>query len=187
MKRYQFLLLDAGPIIKIFELGIWEAFIENCDVTICRIVADEAKWASQEFEDIRIDLDSYEKQDLIDIEDVSLSIVKSFYDILSPQYRDSIHDGEKETLAFLFDSSADWRICSADRAVFCTLGLLGKAEQGISLEEVLKTLGIGPGSIWENITPRDKDWKYTKKFREKWTHKGQMDFIQDRGLQQPFQ
>ena len=54
MKKIQFLLLDAGPIIKLFELGVWDAFIKNCDVTVCRIVANEAKYASQEYEDIRM-------------------------------------------------------------------------------------------------------------------------------------
>jgi hypothetical protein len=57
MKKFRFLLLDAGPIIKLFELGIWDRFIGKCEVTISRIVADEAKWASQEFEDIRIDME----------------------------------------------------------------------------------------------------------------------------------
>ena len=48
MKKYQFLLLDAGPIIKLFELGIWGVFIKRCDVTVSQTVADQAKWASQE-------------------------------------------------------------------------------------------------------------------------------------------
>ena len=46
MKKFQFLLLDAGPIIKLFELGIWDDFIKRCDVTISQTVANEAKYAS---------------------------------------------------------------------------------------------------------------------------------------------
>jgi len=168
MKRFQFLLLDAGPIIKLFELGVWDAFIKNCDVTVCRIVANEAKWASQEFEDIRIDLDSYEKQDLINIEDVDLSLVKNFYDRLNRRYKDSVHDGEKETLAFLFHASEDWIVCSSDGAVFRVLGLLGRAEKGISLEEILIQIGLS----------RELKKQYTKKFREKYTNIGQIDSIQ---------
>jgi hypothetical protein len=59
MEKLQFLLLDAGPIIKLFSLGIWDSFIKNCDVTVSQIVADQAKYASQEFEDICIDLEPY--------------------------------------------------------------------------------------------------------------------------------
>ena len=39
MKKSPFLLLDAGPIIKLFELGIWEVFIGRCDVTFSKTVA----------------------------------------------------------------------------------------------------------------------------------------------------
>ena len=54
MKKFQFLLLDAGPIIGLFELGLWDSFLAKCDVTISRIVADEAKYASRELEDVQI-------------------------------------------------------------------------------------------------------------------------------------
>lgn len=32
MKKFQFLLLDAGPIKKLFELGLWDKFIESCEL-----------------------------------------------------------------------------------------------------------------------------------------------------------
>ena len=80
MKKFQFLLLDAGPIIKLFELGIWEVFIDRCDVTVSQTVADQAKWASQEAQDIRIDLEPYKHQELIKIIDIDASLAKSFLD-----------------------------------------------------------------------------------------------------------
>jgi hypothetical protein len=171
MKKFQFLLLDAGPIIKLFELGIWDTFIKKCDITISKIVADEAKWASQEFQDISIDLEHYKEQ--IKIIDVEFSVVKTFYDKFKLLYQADIHDGEKETLAFLCDSSEKWLVCSADRVVFKVLGLLGKANQGISLEEILQKVGLSRQNL---------ERKYTKKFREKHTRLGQVDSIQDKGL-----
>ena len=172
MKKFQFLLLDAGPIIKLFELGIWDKFIEKCDVTISRIVADEAKWVSTEVEDICIDIEAYERQHLVKIIDVDLSVAKTFYDKFDVQYKDIIHPGEKETLAFLCNSPENWLVCSADKAVFRVLGLLGKSDKGISLEEVLKQIGLS----------QELEWQYTKQFCEKWTHAGKKDSIQDRGL-----
>ena len=172
MKKFPFLLLDAGPIIKLFELSIWESFIKKCDVTICRIVANEAKWASGESEDVRIDLEQYENQSLINIIDVDMSLVKSFYNRFNLQYKESIHDGEKETLALLCNSTEDWQICSSDGAVFRTLGLLGKAQQGISLEEVLNKIGLSA----------NLEWLYTKRRREKYTRMGQTDAIQETGF-----
>jgi hypothetical protein len=178
MKRFPFLLLDAGPIIKLFSLDIWDEFIKSCDVSISRIIAEDQALYTEDGTK-QINLKPYEDQDLLRIIDVELSIAKAFYDKFNLQYKDDIHDGEKETLAFLCDSFENWLVCSADRAVFRVLGLLGKAEQGISLEEILKAIGLGSNLNWENLTPTDKDWKYTKKFREKWTHKGQEDFIHD--------
>lgn len=178
MKRFPFLLLDAGPIIKLFELGIWDDFITKCDVAVSRTVADEARYASREFEDISIDLGRYEEQRLINVFDVELSKVKAFHEQFDPLYKVDIHPGEKETLAFSCNSSEDWRVCSADHVVFRVLGRLNKGAQGISLEEILTRVGLGSHLNWRMITPRDVDWKYTKKFRERWTHRGQVDFIQ---------
>ena len=173
MKKFQFLLLDAGPIIKLFELGIWDAFIERCDVTISQTVANEAKYATQGYGDICIDLERYKEQELVTIIDLEASKVKAFYDKFNLQYKTIIHSGEKETLAFLFDSSEGWKLCSAEQAVFRVLGLLGKGDQGISLEEILEQIGRSQSKL---------EKKYTKKFREKWTHKGKVDFVQGQGL-----
>lgn len=84
-----------------------------------------------------------------------------------------IHAGEKETLAFLCDSSEKWLLCSGDKAVYQVLGLLGKGEQSISLEEILAKIGLTKSNLGS---------QYTEDFRETWTHKGQIDSIQNRGL-----
>jgi hypothetical protein len=182
MKRFQFLLLDAGPIIKLFQLGIWDRFIERCEVTITSAVAAEAKWASQGYADIRIDFETY--RDRVNIVEQEAAIANTFYIKLPTAYKDDVdvQDGEVQTLAFLCGSSGDWFLCSADHAVFRILGLLGKGEQGISLEEALKQIGLQPNICWEKITYRDEDWKYTRKFREQWTRKGQTDCIQGEEL-----
>jgi len=172
MKKFQFLLLDAGPIIKLFELGLWDDFIGKCNVTICSTVAREAKWASREFEDTCIDLDGYHHNGRIQIIDVELPVVRAFSDKFGLSYKAMLHDGEAETLAFLCNSSEKWLVCTADAAVFKTLGVLGRSLQGISLQEALAQLGLG----------RDLEWKYTERFRQKYASLGQMDSIQGRGL-----
>jgi hypothetical protein len=148
MKKFQFLLLDAGPIIKLFELGVWDEFVKRCDVTVCRTVAEEAQWASQEFEDVCIDLEAEQKERHINIIDVELSVVQAFYDRFSASYQAIIHNGEKETLAFLDSNSKEWLVCAADKAVFKVLGSLGRTQQGISLEEVLEGIGLAQNLDW---------------------------------------
>jgi len=107
MKKFPFLLLDTGPIIKLFELGVWDEFITKCDVNVSRTVAEEAKYAGQEFEDICIDLKLYEEQNLVKIVDVELSKIRAFHQMFDLQYKVIIHSGEEETLAFLYNSSED--------------------------------------------------------------------------------
>lgn len=172
MKKFRFLLLDAGPIIKLFELGIWNAFIAKCDVTVCRTVAEEAKWASRDIKDIRIDLEGDECDGRIHVVDVGLTIAKAFYDRFDLSYQAVLHDGEKETLAFLCNSEEEWLVCAADKAVFKTLGTIGKSERGISLEKVLSKVGLG----------RQLGWPYNEEFRMRYTRLGQADSIQDQGL-----
>lgn len=173
MKKLQFLLLDAGPVIKLFELGIWEQFINACDVTITRTVAEEeVVFASKGYDKEYIDLRIYEIQGQIRIVDVESSTVTTFYNKFDQLYKAIIDPGENETLAFMHTSSDDWLICAADHVVFRVLALLGKSEQGISLEEVLNSIGLS----------QQLEWQYTKKFREKYTRMGQTDSIQGIGL-----
>jgi len=171
MKKFQFLLLDAGPIIKLFELGIWDEFIKRCNVSISQTVANEARWASQELEDIRIDIETYKNK--INIFDIEPSLAKSFLDKFNESYKAEIHAGEKETLAFLCDSPEQYLLCSGDKAVYKVLGLLGRGEQSISLEEILSQIGLSQSKL---------SGQYTKNFREIWIHKGRTDSIQNKGL-----
>jgi hypothetical protein len=172
MKKFPFLLLDAGPIIKLFELGIWDVFIKRCDVTVARTVAQEAIYTSLEYEDIPINLDSYEQNKLINIIDVELTKIKDFNEIFDIQYKCIIDPGEKESLAYLYyDCPPDFMICSADHAVFRVLGLLCRSSQGISLEEVLNKIGL----------QQHLENHYTKYFREKHTKAGETDSLQNRG------
>jgi len=174
MKRFQFLLLDAGPIIKLFELGIWDKFIEKCDVTISRTIAEEeVVFASKEDEKEWIDLSPYEN--LIKIVDVSPSKIAAFHSRFATQLsRIEIHPGELEILAFFCESSEPWQVCTSDGPVFQFLGMMGKSEQGISLEELLQKIGLSKQKL--------ERW-YTREFREQHTRKGRTDSIQGRGLQ----
>jgi len=145
MKKFQFLLLDAGPIIKLFELGIWDEFIKKYDVTISRIVAEEeVVFAAGEEGKKYIDfgLKPWEEEGFIKIIEVEPSKVKDFYQKSNLRGKYTIDPGEEETLAFLHIQSEDWKVCSADGAVYSALGFLGKGEQGISLEEILWDIGL---------------------------------------------
>lgn len=167
-KKYQFLLLDAGPIIKLFELGIWDEFIKRCDVTISRTVSEQPVFygTGDSKEYIDFGLKSYEDKGLIKIIDLQSTVVRDFMKSLGQRY--ILHPGDDETLAFLVNSAEPWKVCTADHAIFNVLGFLGKANQGISLEELLSKVGLA----------RSLEWRFTKRFREKYTRLGQIDAVQ---------
>jgi glutathione peroxidase-family protein len=170
MKKLQFLLLDAGPIIKLFELGIWETFIEKYEVAITRTVVEQCIYTRQSegLEYIDFPFEQAAEKELIKIVDVPPSEVKFFDDKfkITPKYL--IHPGEDETLAYFLKATDDYAVCAADKVVFIVLGLIGKGEQGISLEELLNAIGLG----------RNLEWRFTKKFREKYTLEGKIDAAQ---------
>jgi hypothetical protein len=171
MKKFQFLLLDAGPIFKLLELGIWEKFIEQCDVTIARVVVDQLIKEINTSDYILYPFEQAAMDGLIKIVDINPSEAKQVIDKLN-HLNYEIHSGEKETIAFFLKSSEDFQICAADGAVFRFLGYIGKGEKGISLEEVLNITGLG----------RQLEWSFTKKFRDKYTKIGQADQFQSKGL-----
>ena len=77
-------------------------------------------------------------------------------------------DGEAESLAFLFNSREEWLLTSSDEIVFKTLGVEGRSEQGISLEEILQKIGLSRSMLKA---------QFTKQFRLNVTKKGQIDQI----------
>ncbi len=171
MKKFQFLLLDAGPVLELLKLELWNKFTANCNVHMTPAIIDEVIKLSFDYTDQKVNLTSPTQLN-VTIHDVELPVIKSFWELFDSSYQGSIHK-EKETLAFLWNKQEQWFLCSADGAVFRVLGLLGKAERGISLEEVLQAIGLQQKNL---------EWRFTKRFRQKFTQIGQTDLIQDKGL-----
>jgi hypothetical protein len=171
MKRFRCLLLDAGPILKLFELGIWERFITLCDVTVTPTVRDEVQFFGEGLDKQYIDLFRYVETKQIALEEASIENIQSFHQTIR-KLNAEIHDGEKETLAILGRSAPEWKTCSSDAVVYRVLGYLGRGEQGISLDEILRQVGLG----------RDLEWRFTERFRIRYTQLGQVEGIQHDGI-----
>ncbi len=75
-------------------------------------------------------------------------------------------------MAFLVHQNDDYRISSGDAIVHKVLGNLNLGDQGISLEEILGTCGLGR---------KIDGFQYTKAFREQLTRLGATDMVQGRG------
>ena len=86
---------------------------------------------------------------------------------------DQLDPGETESLAYLVQSTEPFLISSGDAIVFRVLGLIGRGDQGIALEEILRKIGLQQGKL---------TWACQKAFRDKYTKEGEADSIRGRGL-----
>jgi len=170
-KKYRLLLLDAGVVIELFRLGLWDKVIELCDVHLSRVVAEkEVRYYRGHAADKQIDLSAYTNK--ISVVDVDSAACGSFLAKFDPTYLERLDPGELESLVCLTSSQDQYLLCSGDKIVYRVLGRLGRAEQGISLEEILAGIGLG----------RPLRHEYEKAFREEWTRKGQQEGIMGFGL-----
>jgi hypothetical protein len=174
MPKLKLLILDAGVVIKLHELGLWNVVVEKCDVYLSKIVAerevkfhhaDDEEWGED------IDLRALIETKKITIFEVTAADVSEFRKSFEDSYFVDLDDGEAESLSFLFKQQQDFLISSGDAIAYKVLGNTGRTDYGISLEEILKRIGF----------TKDLSWQYTQAFREKYSRDGSLDMIQGRG------
>jgi len=71
----------------------------------------------------------------------------------------------------LLERDADARICSADKIVWRVLGNTNHADRGVSLDEILRQVGL------TKALPE----RFSKAFREKWCRVGSVERFMGRG------
>lgn len=171
--KFRLLLLDANIVIYLHERGLWDRFIQRCSVTLTSTVVQESKfWEDEQGVQYPIDLTADIDSQKIQTVDVDLKVIQDFSKKYGPVYLDRLDPGEADSLAFLMTSREEWIISSADEIVFKVLGLEGRTEQGLSLEEILDKIGLTQSNLKR---------QYRKAFRESAIRKGQYDGITDFG------
>ena len=172
-KKFSLLLLDANVVIHLFKLGIWQRLIELCDVHLAGTVVAEAQfYEDNEGERHYIDLSGDIDSGAISTFDILPSQLQAFRALFDPGYFERLDPGETESLVYLLNQPKDALLCSADKIVYRVLGNLHLGEAGISLEEVLKQIGLG------RALPRE----FTREYRLEWTLRGSSERIQGIGL-----
>ncbi|MHB8899520.1 MAG: hypothetical protein ACYC6Y_12290 [Thermoguttaceae bacterium] len=176
MKKFNLLLLDANVVIEISRHGLWEEMVARCNIHLAQTVLDE----SQFYEDDRgdkhyIDLSSFVAAKALTLFDLAASQLDGLRAQFDAVYFEKLDPGETESLAYLLEQSDECRICSGDKIVYRVLGSLNRADQGVSLEEVLGRIGLG----------RKLAREFTKVYREEWTKKGFQERLTGIGLRPP--
>ena len=168
-------LLDANIIIEAHALGIWQGLIKKVDISVPSTIArKEAKFFFSKKENrIVIDLSSDVKQGLITELSASAEEIKRMLSKFTQDFVDSIDAGEAEAIALLLSNRAkDHVFCTGDRMTIQALSMLDMKDRGISMERLLRSIGI-TGKLKRH---------YTEEFFKDALEKGSMSMIQGQGL-----
>jgi hypothetical protein len=172
-KKFKLLLLDANIVIELFRSSLWDHVIERCDVHLSRIVLDEAQfYETDDGQRNDIELEPYIATKKITVFEMTPSDLSQFRGRFDLTYFEKLDPGETESLAYLLSHAGECTLCSADGIVYRLLGNLNLSDRGISLEELLKQIGLGRSLLSQ----------FSQDFRKYWTAKGAQESIRDLGL-----
>ena len=169
-------LLDAGPVIGLHELGVWEALTERAEVIVPAIVADKEAhfWDDGEGVGRVIDLRADAAAGRLRIAAVDATEVAEMLSRFDPIMRERIDAGEAEAITLLCQATDDPpEFCTADRAAVRAACLLGHSSRIVSLEGVLRRVGLDPPVLAA---------KYTDKRVREWVTEGQQMRLRGEGL-----
>jgi len=173
MSKLNLLILDATEVIHLHEFGIWEKLIAVCRVHLPRMVVTESDFYEVAGERRYIELKDDIEAQRVNVFDVGLAAIKAFLEQFDGLYIGGLDPGESEALAYLCASQEPFLISSGDAIVYRVLGRLNRGEQGISLEEVLKKVGLQRNSL---------PYSCSKAFRDRYTKEGAADAMQGVGM-----
>lgn len=173
MKKFRLLLLDANIVIEISRHGLWDQIIARCEIHLARTVVDEAHFYFDANDDQQpIDLMPHINASGITVFDLKPSDLAGLRAQFDAGYFEKLDPGETESLAYLLAQGEECQICSADKIVYRVLGNMHRADQGVSLEEVLTQIGLG----------RKLGREFSREYREQWTQKGFQEGLGGMGM-----
>lgn len=170
MTRSRLILLDANVVIHLFELDLWRQVVARSQIVIAQTVVDEAHFFERDGERFPIEWDALIREGSVEIRGLAASEVQAYCNKFDPTYYEKLDPGEAESLALL-ERDADSRICSGDKIVWRVLGNTNQADRGVSLEEILKQIGLTKG-----LPDR-----FSKRFREQWCKVGSQQHFMGQG------
>ncbi|MBU1398630.1 MAG: hypothetical protein ABIJ52_16755 [Pseudomonadota bacterium] len=139
-------LLDANIIIEAYHLGIWDKLIEKVEISVSSIVAHtEALFYDHKGKRVpeSINLNNLIAAGKIKEHTASYEDLAELYSLFDRVFIEGIHEGEAECLALIQQQRVkDTLFCSGDAAAIQALAMLGRSEDGISLEALLKKTGL---------------------------------------------
>lgn len=106
MPKLKLLILDAGVVITLHQLGIWRQVVERCDVHVSAVVAEvECLFHREPGSDcdeygVEIDIQPDIASGAVTRFEMPLREVESFRQSFDELYSGGIHNGEAESLTY---------------------------------------------------------------------------------------
>jgi hypothetical protein len=169
-------LFDAGPIIGLHELGLWESLLDRAEVVVPALIADKETifWRAEEGVGHPINLRGDEAKGLLEIRSTDAAAVAAVLERFDPVMRERIDPGEAEAITLL-DSweGQSPELCTADGAAARAACVLGFSESIVALEEVLRRVGLARRGLAS---------KYSIRKMRQWLEQGRQMRLRGEGL-----
>ena len=139
-------LLDANVVIEAHRVAVWRNLLDQCQIMVpSTVVRDEALFYSCETDGIHEDI--YLPKLVHDGRIIQLTATAedlvNLYGTFDRVFVEGIDPGEAEALALLKSGKApEAYFCTGDAPAIRALAMLGMSERGISMEMLLRKLGL---------------------------------------------
>ena len=168
-------LLDANIIIEAHACGAWASLLERVILIVPSTVLAEATHYVERETGMRteIHLDRTTQQGQIREVSATAEQLATLLDRFDPVFSQRMDPGEAEALALLLAGElSDCFFCSSDGPAIRALNLLSMPERGISLEMLLRKVGL------ERRLARPFDERFFREMQAR----GAQEFVRGEGL-----
>jgi len=142
----KFFLLDAGPIIELHRLGMWDKVIDKAEIVVPRVVAErEAEyWVREDNSRHSINVLADAESQRLTVLDCEETELRETFGLFDSAVQQSVDPGELHalTLLRLWQDDPTPSFCSADKMAIVCLCLLGFSDTAVSLEGLLARVGF---------------------------------------------
>lgn len=176
--KSRLVLLDADIIIEANQIGVWLALTEIVEIAVPSIIAhSEALFYSSEKRGIphEIDLPRLIQENKISELTATVTEISVLNRKFDSVFAEVLHPGETEALALIHSGKASgYKFCSGDKVAIQGLAMIGHSSSGISMENLLKSVGL----------TKHISHQFTESYFKKWIGKGKERRITGDGLNQ---
>jgi len=171
-------LLDSDVIIEANKIGVWSALTDIVEIKVPSIIAhSEVLFYSRRRRGIPREIDlpklvQGKKIGELTATSTEISVLNRKFDRV---FIESLHPGETEALALISSGKASgYKFCSGDKVAIQGLAMIGHSSSGISMENLLKSVGL----------TKQLSHQFTESYFKKWIGIGKERRITGDGLNQ---